>query len=303
MLASNDVIAVWDSGAIVNWKGTPMASGGSSGSVNASLTDEELALLAQGLAEKKRPTVYLREAIPSLGLPEGSSARVLAISGRSLTVKPRGVDDELPFEAEEVRFTRKPPAAAPRKRAPRKAAPAPAGGPAPMKIVTVNTAAPKAAAKTPAAKTPAVKTPAAKTPAAKVVVTAPAAGAPEAAVTAGAGTSSAETSGAGAAASKQAPVRQTRARRGPATVSVTIEGSAENEWTVTVMRGAKRVGKPSPAPADAVGRAIEALGDENASAEVTGLLDAAREQAEQRVAELARQLEEAQRALESLGSI
>lgn len=279
-----------------------MASGASSGPVNASLTAEELALLAEGLAEQKRPTVYLREAIPSLGLPEGSSARVMAISGRSLTVKPRGVDDELPFEAEEVRFTRKPPAPAVRKRAPRKASPAKApaasttAAPKATPAPAPKAAAPKVAApKIPAPKVSAPKIPAPKIPAPTAV--APKAAASDAAVIAPA-------SGAAEVAvvesPKPAPARTTRARRGPATVSVSIEGSADNEWTVTVMRGAKRVGKQTAATAEAVGRAIEALGDETASAEVSGLLNAAREQAEQRVAELARQLEEAQRTLKSL---
>ena len=81
---------------------------------------------------------------------------------------------------------------------------------------------------------------------------------------------------------------------------MTIEGSADNEWTVTVLRGSRRVGKPAAVTADAVGRAVAALGDDTASAEVNELLDAARAQAEERVALLARQLEEAQQALASL---
>ncbi|WP_024796062.1 DUF6319 family protein [Tomitella biformata] len=249
-----------------------MASGTPAGPVNASLSNEELALLAAGLTENKRPTVYLREAIPSLGLPEGSSARVVSISGRSLTVKPRGVADELPFEADEVRFTRKAPA--PAKRAPRKA---------PAKAATV---------KVPAAKVPAAKVPAAKVPAAKAApIAAKAPVAP----------ASAPVVLPESTPVKAVPVKATRARRGPASVSVIIEGTADNEWTVSVLRGAKRVGKQASVPADAVGRAVTALGG-TASVEVSGLLNAAREQAEQRVADLARQLEEAQRALKSLES-
>lgn len=237
-----------------------MAAGSSSGPVNMSLTDEELAALAEGLSGDKRPTVYLREALPSLGLPEGCSARVVSISGRSLTVRPRGVDDELPFEAEELRFTRKAPAAA--KRAPRKA-------PA-VKAVAKPVAIPAAK---PGVFKPVVMKPVVMKPAAAAV--------PE-------------------VVAKPAAARQTRARRGPASVIVTIEGTADNEWTVAVQRGAKRLGKPAPITADAVGRAFAELGDETASAEVTELLNAARLQAEARVAELARQLEEAQQALLSL---
>lgn len=273
-----------------------MASGASSGPVNVSLTDDELDLLAAGLAEKKRPTVYLREAIPSLGLPEGSSARVVSISGRSLMVKPRGVDDELPFEAEEVRFTRKAPAPVVRKRAPRKAP----------------------AVKAPAVKAPAVKATAAKAPAVKAPAAnaAPALQVPSDKVAGGAASNDVTSNDATKVDTpkvdtprvesprmeqpKPVPTKATRPRRGPVSVSVTIEGTADNEWTVSVMRGAKRVGKPSTVTADAVGRAMSSLGDEAASAEVSGLLDAARVAAEQRVAELARQLEEAQQTLKSL---
>ncbi len=263
-----------------------MASGASSGPVNVSLTDDELVLLAAGLAEKKRPTVYLREAIPSLGLPEGSSARVVSISGRSLMVKPRGVDDELPFEAEEVRFTRKAPAPVVRKRAPRKAP----------------------AVKATAAKAPAVKAPAANAAPALQVPSDKMAGSDASNATTSNDANKVDTPKVDTPRvesprmeqPKPAPTKATRARRGPVSVSVTIEGTADNEWTVSVMRGAKRVGKPSTVTADAVGRAMSSLGDEAASAEVSGLLDAARVAAEQRVAELARQLEEAQQTLKSL---
>jgi len=76
---------------------------------DAALSPEDLTALAAAVAEGKRATVYLREATPSLNLPAGASAKVVRIEGNTVVVRPRGVDDELPFEAEELRLTRLPP--------------------------------------------------------------------------------------------------------------------------------------------------------------------------------------------------
>ena len=76
--------------------------------VNDSLTPENLTTLASALAEGRRATVYLREPNPSLGLPDGTSAKVVSIDGNTVTISPKGVNDELPYEAEELRITRNP---------------------------------------------------------------------------------------------------------------------------------------------------------------------------------------------------
>ncbi|KXP03190.1 DUF6319 family protein [Tsukamurella pseudospumae] len=97
------------------------------------LTDDDLTRYAAALAEGRKPLVYLVEAVPSLGLAAGASARIVEVDGATVTVKPTGVDDQLPYEARELRSTKQP---KPVKRAPKKAAapapvsPAPAG-PAP----------------------------------------------------------------------------------------------------------------------------------------------------------------------------
>ncbi|CCQ13882.1 putative uncharacterized protein (fragment), partial [Rhodococcus sp. AW25M09] len=89
--------------------------------VNDSLTPENLATLAAALAEGRRATVYLREPNPSLGLPDGTSAKVVSIDGTTVTISPKGVNDELPYEAEELRITRNAAtSAAPAKRVPAK---------------------------------------------------------------------------------------------------------------------------------------------------------------------------------------
>ncbi|MGC5259399.1 DUF6319 family protein [Gordonia sp. DT218] len=70
------------------------------------LTPDDLESLSAGLAAGKRVTVYLRDPMPSLNLDAGTSARVVTIDGSTLTVSPKGVDDQLPFEADELQKTR-----------------------------------------------------------------------------------------------------------------------------------------------------------------------------------------------------
>ncbi|MGK2885575.1 MAG: translation initiation factor, partial [Rhodococcus sp. (in: high G+C Gram-positive bacteria)] len=95
-----------------------------------SLTPENLESLAHALAEGKRATVYLIEPTPSLALPEGTSAKVVSIDGNTVTIRPKGVDDELPFEADELRITRNPPASPAKPSAAKPAASKPASRPA-----------------------------------------------------------------------------------------------------------------------------------------------------------------------------
>ncbi|MFW0785207.1 DUF6319 family protein [Gordonia sp. CPCC 206044] len=81
------------------------------------LTPDDLEALSAGLAAGKRVTVYLREPMPSLDLESGTSARAVSIEGSTVTVRPKGVDDQLPFEADELQRTRvTAPTAAPARR-------------------------------------------------------------------------------------------------------------------------------------------------------------------------------------------
>lgn len=73
---------------------------------NPGLTPDDLDTLAAGLAAGKRVTVYLRDPMPSLDLDAGTSARVVSIDGTTVTVSPKGIDDQLPFEADELRKSR-----------------------------------------------------------------------------------------------------------------------------------------------------------------------------------------------------
>lgn len=215
----------------------------------SSLTPEDLETLASALAEGRRATVYLIEPTPSLDLPEGTSAKVVSIAGSTVTIRPKGVNDELPFEADELRITRNPPGGA--------AKPTPAKKIAPQPVVAEWT-----------------EPPAAPKPAA---VSKPA-----------------------AVAKPAAPVSRPAVRKGkkgPESVSVTIHAGADNEWSVTVTHGARRPGKAAPVSPESVSRAVKELGDETAAHAVETVISYAREEAAQRVAELRRQLEEAQSTL------
>ncbi|GAB3134301.1 hypothetical protein GCM10027289_25930 [Tsukamurella serpentis] len=86
------------------------------------LTADDLQRYREALEAGKKPLVYLIEAVPGLGLAAGASARIVEISGTTVTVKPAGIDDRLPYEAGELRATkqakplaRRKPAAAPAK--------------------------------------------------------------------------------------------------------------------------------------------------------------------------------------------
>ncbi|MDF0531482.1 hypothetical protein P0W64_18240 [Tsukamurella sp. 8F] len=80
----------------------------SSRATEQTLTHADLERFATELAAGRRPTVYLREAVSGLGLAAGASGKVVAVDGATVTVKPAGVDDQLPFEAAELRSTKQP---------------------------------------------------------------------------------------------------------------------------------------------------------------------------------------------------
>ncbi|WP_371053860.1 DUF6319 family protein [Rhodococcus gordoniae] len=257
------------------------------------LTEDQLGELGTALAEGRRATVYLVEGIPSLGIDPGTSARVVSISGSTVMVRPKGVDDELPFEVDELRATREP---AGTKRAPAKAArasgaakPAPAK-PVPAKVASVQPASPQPASPQPATPKPATPAPAAS----------PRAQEKKPVTQTTSASSDASASRPPAAAKPKTPARS-KAKKAPSiTITVTID--PENEWTVGVAHGTRKVGKPTPVAPDAVERAVKELGDPTATEAVHSVIDEARRAAEERVAQLSRELEEARQALESLGA-
>ncbi|WP_032401023.1 DUF6319 family protein [Rhodococcoides fascians] len=244
--------------------------------VNDSLTPENLKTLAAALAEGRRATVYLREPNPSLGLPDGTSAKVVSIDGNTVTISPKGVNDELPYEAEELRITRNPATPpAPAKRIPAKkmASAAPVSKPvAASEPVAVSKTSPTSTSVTASTSSAAPKS----VPATDVA---------------------GKSAGAASASTGSAPRRPKKA---PGGVSVTIHAGADNDWSVTVTQGAKRPTKAQPVSPEAVGRAVRELGDVTARDAVEAVISHAREEAARRVAELSRQLDEARTTLAAL---
>ncbi|MGN5237027.1 MULTISPECIES: DUF6319 family protein [unclassified Rhodococcus (in: high G+C Gram-positive bacteria)] len=244
------------------------------------LTEEQLTELSSALAEGRRATVYLVEGISSLGIEPGTSARVISIDGTTVTVRPKGVNDELPFETDELRFTRDVATKTPSKPAAVKP-PAATRAPAPKPSTTQTPAATTSVAKTEPARPaprPAVKE--------KTTVSSPSANPPSAA--------------AAEPAKPKAPAK--RSAKKPAALSITVTIDPENDWTVAVAQGTRKIGKPAVVAPDAVERAVKELGDETAIEAVHSVIDEARRTVEERVAQLSRELEEARKALESLGS-
>lgn len=243
------------------------------------LTDEQLAELSTAVADGRRATVYLIEGITSLGIAPGASARAVSVAGRTVTVRPKGVDDELPFEAEELRLTKEP------SKPVRKAADRSTPRPTTPRPTTPRTSASQPTTSGPSrAPAPKSSSSPASTPATKETTTVPPT-APEPQT--------------GATPKPKAASRRPKKQPG---VTVTITIDPEQEWTVGVAQGTRRLSKANPVSPDAVERAVLELGDEAALEAVRSVIDAARQAAEERVAQLSRELEEARKALESLGS-
>lgn len=99
--------------------------------VAPALTDDDVATLTDALVAGARRTVYLRDAVPSLGLAAASSARVVSVAEGVITVRPKGVGDDLPFEPADLALSAAA-ARAPRPTAARKAR-TPRTDPAPLR--------------------------------------------------------------------------------------------------------------------------------------------------------------------------
>ncbi|WP_433298160.1 DUF6319 family protein [Pseudonocardia sp. CA-142604] len=85
----------------------------------------------------------------------------------------------------------------------------------------------------------------------------------------------------------------------PAEVTVTLNATAEGEWTVEVMIGKKRTVRPTPVQPGDVAKAARALPSVVAEA-IDASLEAARQRQLERVERLSAELEAAQRALHEL---
>ncbi|MDL9935990.1 DUF6319 family protein [Gordonia sp. ABSL1-1] len=236
--------------------------GGVSARKSTGLTPDDLESLRAGLAAGKRVTVYLREPMPSLDLDAGTSARVVSVDGSTVTVSPKGIDDELPFEADELQKSR-PSTTTPS--APRTPKAQPTASPTTPRPAAPKPAPPQASSKPAVTREP---SPPARPEEPK---------------------------------SAPAPARTPRrAKSAPAAVSVTITSTGETSWTVSVAHGTKKHGKPTEVTADRVERAIRELGDDTAITAVDVAISSARAAAQKRIEELSVELEAARAALARL---
>ncbi|GAB26220.1 hypothetical protein GOPIP_093_00250 [Gordonia polyisoprenivorans NBRC 16320 = JCM 10675] len=235
------------------------------------LTSDDLTALSAGLATGKRVTVYLRDPMPSLNLDAGTSARVVSIEGSVVTVRPKGIDDQLPFEANELQRSQASTGSASpaQKRAARPAPakvaaqpPVPAAPPVPSNSTTRKSESRPGGAGT-AAPTP------------RTVNTSP-------------------------QSSSAAPKAPRRAKTTTAAVSVTLTSTPAGSWAVSVSQGSKKTVRATEVTADRVARAMRELGNDAAIAAVDEVISAAREAAQRRIDELSHELQTARAALAHL---
>ncbi|MFD3705690.1 DUF6319 family protein [Nocardia sp. NPDC058658] len=233
------------------------------------LSDAELARIAGELAEGKPPMVWFTSA--AVGVAEGKSGKVVALddpsAGDFLQVRPTGSKDVLSFGPSEVTLTK--PA--------RGTTVAPGGStrtrqeivPAPSNrkdnTVTQPSTLPSTATPAPRSLAPVPDDAPKPAPAAPRPAKAPAA-------------------------------RKTK----PAEVTVTLTGTADGEWTVDVVNGKKRSVKGMAVSSAAVAQAAKILHPEVEEV-VAGILEAAREVQQAKVAQLQAELEAARKLLEELG--
>ncbi|MCT1356205.1 DUF6319 family protein [Gordonia sp. p3-SID1431] len=246
-------------------------NGAVSSQTRAGLSPDDLESLSAALAAGKRATVYLRDAMPSLNLEAGASARVVSIDGSTVTVSPRGVDDQLPFEADELRRSRPAAVASTATTAARRRTPEPTP-PRPQPTSSSKTVDEESTSARPSRK-------------ARPATDAP----PRAAESA-------------PAPATTSPSRKAKAPTAPTTVTITAAG--ESTWTLSVAVGTRKLAKPVEITADRVARAMRELDDETAIAAVDAVIESARTAAQRRIDELSQELEAARAALANLdGSV
>ncbi|MFC4375164.1 DUF6319 family protein [Nocardia halotolerans] len=238
------------------------------------LSETELARIADELAGGKPPMVWFTAA--AVGIAEGKSGKVVALGdpadGDFLQVRPTGSKDVLSFGPSELTLTKPARGATGAPAGSAKTRPAPAPEPGNRKENPV----------TPQPTTSSSPAPAAPTPASGA--TAPGAGeatAPKPATTRPA---------------KSAAARKSKVPE----VTVTLTGTADGEWTVDVVNGKKRSVKGLAVNSGAVAQAAKILHPEVEEV-VAGILEAARDAQQAKVAQLQAELEAAKRLLEELG--
>lgn len=252
----------------------------------AGLSETDLTSLATAAGEGRRRTVYLVDAVPSLGVEAGTSARVVSVSGTTVTLRPRGIGDDLSYEAHELRLHKSAPRAAVTRRRATAATrttelrnvPALVTAPA---AVTAKSSDPAKSSDTASSTSSPPAVPVRRARRGRPAAAQKAVTRPKAA------TAPARTSRGGQDATSPAE---------PELVTATLVGAPDGTWSVTVVRGTRRVAAPeahevTPAAARA---AADALGHPELSTAVNELLAHAHSATALRVAELRTQLDRAE---------
>ncbi|MFI5720155.1 DUF6319 family protein [Nocardia sp. NPDC051750] len=234
------------------------------------LSDNDLDQIASEIEAGRPPMVWFTAV--AVGVTEGRSGKVVSLGdpadGDFLQIRPTGSKDVLSFGPTEVTLTKPPrdrPASAPKSALDQKEAPVPTAASQPAPTAVDKKPAPDSSAAT-ANKTVAEAKPA----------TAPRTAAP-------------------AKAAKAPAARKAKLPE----VTVTINGTAEGEWTVDVTSGKKRAGRALPVGGPAVAQAAKLLHPEVAEV-VEGLLESVRGAQEAKVQQLQAELEQARKLLEEL---
>jgi Family of unknown function (DUF6319) len=236
------------------------------------LSEQDLAEARQELAAGRPLTVWFTPA--AVGVPANGSAKVISIDevaeGDFIQVKPAGSRDTMFCSPSELTRTR--PA---RKKVQRPAERAP-------EPIVPSEEAPRASVPTPEKprSLPAPDRPPAPSP------PAPETASPSPAPAPGRSPDRPRSTG-------------SRSAGRPAEVTVTLNATAEGEWTVEVMIGKKRTVRPTPVQPGDVAKAARALPSAVAEA-IDASLEAARQRQLERVERLSAELEAAQRALHEL---
>jgi hypothetical protein len=231
------------------------------------LSEQDLAAARTELAAGKPFPVWFTAA--AVGVPVGGSAKVVSIGepaeGDFVEVRPTGTKDTVFCSPNELTRTRPP-----RRRAKQQAPPEPSPQPARQAVVPIPPARPERPARPPSE--------------------APASGSSRN------GSTPDDTA---PAAPERKPARARSGAARPVEVTVTLNSTADGEWTVEVLTGRKRTVRPTPVQPAEVAKAARVLPAAVAEA-IESSLAAARQRQIERVERLRAELDAAQRALQDL---
>ncbi|SFT55452.1 hypothetical protein SAMN04487904_103383 [Actinopolyspora lacussalsi subsp. righensis] len=270
------------------------------------LSSEQISGLREELDNGTTPTVWFTGS--AVGVDAGRSGKVVAMDepaeGEFLQVKPAGSKDVLSFSAAEVTLDKPAPKRKETGRAAKKKGADDAQPDTPAEPArTGPTATASAATGDPGGTTNTAKDSGAAERGTDTVGTSKRSGGSASSSSAGEQSNKTESTGSkrnGTSRTGGSTSKNNSSRR-PAGATIILTAGDDGHWSVEVSNGRKRVLRPTDVPASAVGQAAKALHDDVAQA-VEPLLEAEREHQRARVEQLQRELDEAQRRLEELGT-